>query len=107
MKKKIKVGNLNIGGDAPISIQSMCNTPTCDVKASVEQVRRLEEAGCEIIRLAVPDRESAEGFREIKRRARIPVVADIHFDYRMALAAMDAGADKIRINPGTSGPRII
>lgn len=103
MKKKIKVGNLNIGDDAPISIQSMCNTPTCDIKASVEQIRRLEEAGCEIIRLAVPDRKSAEGFREIKKCARIPVVADIHFDYRMALAAMDAGADKIRINPGNIG----
>ncbi len=103
MKKKIKVGNIYIGGDAPVSIQSMCNSATWDVKASVEQIRRLEEAGCEIIRLTVPDEKSVAGFRAIKRHARIPVVADIHFDYRMALAAIDAGADKIRINPGNIG----
>ena len=94
---------MNIGGGAPVSIQSMCNTRTSDVKASVEQIRRLEEAGCEIIRLTVPDIDAAEAFKEIKRAARIPVVADIHFDYRMAIAAMNAGADKIRINPGNIG----
>ena len=103
MKRKVKVGNIQIGGDAPVSIQSMCNTKTGDVKSSVEQIRRLEDAGCEIIRLTVPDEEAARGFAEIKKQARIPVVADIHFDYRMALAAMDAGADKIRINPGNIG----
>lgn len=103
MKKAVKVGNIQIGGDAPVSIQSMCNTKTSDVSASMEQIRRLEEAGCEIIRLTVPDEDAAEGFREIKRRTHIPVVADIHFDYRMAIAAMNAGADKIRINPGNIG----
>lgn len=94
---------MQIGGGAPVSIQSMCNTVTSDAKASIEQVRRLEEAGCEIVRLTVPDEESVLGFAEIKRAARIPVVADIHFDYRMALAAIEAGADKIRINPGNIG----
>lgn len=103
IKKRIRVGNVNIGGDAPVSIQSMCNRATWDVKACLEQVRKLEETGCEIIRLAVPDERSVVGFREIKRQARIPVVADIHFNYKMALAAMDAGADKIRINPGNIG----
>lgn len=103
MKKKVKAGNVQIGGGAPVSIQSMCNTVTSDAKASIEQVRRLEEAGCEIVRLTVPDEESVLGFAEIKRAARIPVVADIHFDYRMALAAIEAGADKIRINPGNIG----
>lgn len=102
-KKAIKVGDVTIGADAPVSIQSMCNTRTEDVKASVEQIRRLEEAGCEIIRLTVPNEEAALGFRQIKKQARIPVVADIHFDYRMAIAAIDAGADKIRINPGNIG----
>ncbi len=103
MKKKVRVGDIFIGGDAPVSIQSMCNTRTSDAQASIEQVRRLEEAGCEIIRLTVPDDDAVRGFREVKRHARIPVVADIHFDYRMAIAAMDAGADKIRINPGNIG----
>ena len=103
MKKKVTVGNVEIGGGAPVSIQSMCNTRTGDVKGSIEQIRRLEEAGCEIVRLTVPDEEAAAGFREIKKHVSIPVVADIHFDYRMAIAAMDAGADKIRINPGNIG----
>ncbi|MCQ2546018.1 MAG: flavodoxin-dependent (E)-4-hydroxy-3-methylbut-2-enyl-diphosphate synthase [Clostridia bacterium] len=103
MKKSVKAGNVQIGGGAPVSIQSMCNTKTSDAKASIEQVRKLEEAGCEIIRLTVPDEDAVLGFAEVKKAARIPVVADIHFDYRMALAAMDAGADKIRINPGNIG----
>ena len=103
MKKQVKVGDIYIGGGAPVSSQSMCNTRTSDAKASMAQVRRLEEAGCEIIRLTVPDQEAVEGFREVKRHARVPLVADIHFDYRMAIAAMDAGADKIRINPGNIG----
>lgn len=103
MKKSVKVGHKVIGGGAPVSIQSMCNTKTADVKGSLEQIRRLEEAGCEIIRLTVADMDSAAAFREIRRKARIPVVADIHFDYRLAIAAMDAGADKIRINPGNIG----
>lgn len=103
MKKKVTVGDVEIGGNAPVSIQSMCNTKTEDVKGSIEQIKRLEEAGCEIVRLTVPDEEAAAGFREIKKHVSIPVVADIHFDYRMAIAAMDAGADKIRINPGNIG----
>jgi len=103
MKKQVKAGNVYIGGGAPVSIQSMCNTKTADAAASIEQVKRLEEAGCEIVRLTVPDQDAVEGFREVKRHANIPVVADIHFDYRMAIAAMDAGADKIRINPGNIG----
>ena len=103
MKKQVKVGDIYIGGGAPVSIQSMCNTRTSDAKASIAQVKRLEEAGCEIVRLTVPDYDAVEGFREVKRHANIPVVADIHFDYRMAIAAMDAGADKIRINPGNIG----
>ena len=103
MKKQVKVGDIFIGGGAPVSIQSMCNTRTADVDASIAQIRRLEEAGCEIIRLTVPDMESAEAFGQIKRKAHIPVVADIHFDYRLAIAAIEAGADKIRINPGNVG----
>ncbi|MDO4868856.1 MAG: flavodoxin-dependent (E)-4-hydroxy-3-methylbut-2-enyl-diphosphate synthase [Bacillota bacterium] len=105
MKKSVKVGNVTIGGGAPVSIQSMCNTKTADVDASLEQIRRLEEAGCEIVRLTVPDLESAEALGRIKQKAHIPVVADIHFNYRLAIAAIDAGADKIRINPGNIGSR--
>lgn len=103
MKKKVTVGDIQIGGGAPVSIQSMCNTRTSDAKATLAQIRRLEEAGCEIIRLTVPDEDAVRGFREVKRKARVPLVADIHFDYRMAIAAMEAGADKIRINPGNIG----
>lgn len=103
MTKSVKVGNVQIGGGAPVSIQSMCNTRTADVKASLEQIRRLEDAGCEIIRLTVPDIESAKALKEIKMKSNIPVVADIHFDYKMAIASMEAGADKIRINPGNIG----
>ena len=103
MKKKVTVGDIQIGGGAPVSIQSMCNTRTSDAKATLAQIRRLEEAGCEIIRLTVPDEDAVRGFREVKRKARVPLVADIHFDYRMAIAAMEAGADKIRSNPGNIG----
>lgn len=103
MKKQVKVGNINIGGDAPVSIQSMCNTDTEDIEASVSQIRRLEEAGCEIARLTVPTPEAAEAFAVIRSKVDIPLVADIHFDYRLAIAAIDAGADKIRINPGNIG----
>ncbi len=105
MKRKVKVGNIQIGGGSPVSIQSMCNTRTDDVNASIEQIRRLEDAGCEIIRLTVPDEAAAKGFAQIKKQAKAPLVADIHFDYRMALAAMEAGADKIRINPGNIGSK--
>lgn len=101
--KKIRIGNVTVGGGSPIAIQSMTNTRTEDVKATVEQIRRLEEAGCEIIRCTVPTQEAAEALGEIKKQISIPLVADIHFDYKMAIAAMENGADKIRINPGNIG----
>ena len=101
--KVIKIGNKVIGGGNPIMIQSMTNTKTEDVKATVEQILRLERAGCEIIRCTVPTLEAAAAIREIKKQIHIPLVADIHFDYRMALAAIENGADKIRINPGNIG----
>ncbi|MBQ9016263.1 MAG: flavodoxin-dependent (E)-4-hydroxy-3-methylbut-2-enyl-diphosphate synthase [Firmicutes bacterium] len=103
MKRQVICGDVKIGGGAPISIQSMTNTKTADVPSTMRQIDALTEAGCEIIRLAVPDRDAAEALKEIKRRSRIPVVADIHFDYRLALASMEAGVDKIRINPGNIG----
>jgi len=101
--KAIKVGNAWVGGSHPITIQSMCNTKTEDIEATVAQILTLEKAGCEIIRVAVPTFEAAEAIREIKSRIHIPIVADIHFDYRLAIAAIEAGADKIRINPGNIG----
>ena len=101
--KTVHVGNKVIGGGNPILIQSMTNTRTEDVKATVEQIHHLEAAGCEIIRCTVPTLEAAQAIREIKKEISIPVVADIHFDYRMALAAIENGADKIRINPGNIG----
>ena len=101
--KVIQIGDLKIGGGNPIAIQSMTNTKTEDVKATVEQILRLERAGCEIIRCTVPTLEAAAAIREIKKQIHIPLVADIHFDYRMALAAIENGADKIRINPGNIG----
>ena len=103
MKKKIMCGDVPIGGGSPVSIQSMTNTRTSDVSAALEQIKRLEKAGCQIVRMAVPDMDAAEDFREIKRKANLPLVADIHFDYRLALKAIEAGADKIRINPGNIG----
>ena len=104
--RKIKVGNIAIGGDSPIAIQSMTNTTTADVAATLSQVRALEAAGCDIVRLAVPDIESAKTFRELRREGvGVPLVADIHFDYKIALAAIEAGADKIRINPGNIGTK--
>ena len=101
--KEISIGNIKIGGDNPVAIQSMTNTPTENVEATVEQIRRLEAAGCEIIRCAVPTMEAAEALGEIKKRIHIPLVADIHFDYRLAIASIENGADKIRINPGNIG----
>ncbi len=100
---KIKVGDIFIGGDSPISVQSMTNTDTRDVRATVEQIKRLEEEGCRIIRVAVPDSQSAEAVKEIKKAIKIPLVADIHFDYRLALECMRNGVDKIRLNPGNIG----
>lgn len=101
--KEIKVGTLTIGDNAPISIQSMTTTKTSDVQVTAAQIKELEKAGCEIIRVAVPDRESALAISEIKKKIKIPIVADIHFDWRLAIAAIEAGADKIRINPGNIG----
>ena len=101
--KVIKIGDRVIGGGNPILIQSMTNTKTEDVEATVAQILRLEEAGCEIIRCTVPTMEAALALKEIKKQIHIPLVADIHFDYRMAIAAMENGADKIRINPGNIG----
>ena len=101
--KVVKIGDRVIGGGNPILIQSMTNTRTEDVKATVEQIHRLTEAGCEIIRCTVPAKEAAEAIKEIKKQITIPLVADIHFDYKMAIAAMENGADKIRINPGNIG----
>ena len=97
------VGNVPVGGDAPISIQSMTNTRTQDVAATVKQINELAAAGCEIIRCAVPDMEAARAISEIKKQINIPLVADIHFDYRLDIAAIENGADKIRINPGNIG----
>ena len=99
----VKIGNVLIGGDNPIAIQSMCNTKTSDVDATVKQILELEAAGCEIIRVAVPDMKAAEAIAEIKKQIHIPLVADIHFDYRLALKAIESGVDKLRINPGNIG----
>lgn len=101
--KTITIGNREIGGGHPILIQSMCNTKTEDVKATVAQILELEKAGCDIIRVAVPTMEAAMALKEIKKAIHIPLVADIHFDYRLAIAAIECGADKIRINPGNIG----
>ena len=103
--RAVKVGDVVIGGDAPISVQSMTNTDTRDAKATIAQIRRLEEAGCEIVRMAVPDRQAAEALRDIRSAVAVPLVADIHFDYRLALLAIEAGIDKLRINPGNIGER--
>jgi (E)-4-hydroxy-3-methylbut-2-enyl-diphosphate synthase len=101
--KVIQIGDRKIGGGNPVLIQSMTNTKTEDVQTTVEQILALEKAGCEIIRCAVPTMEAAQALKEIRRQIHIPLVADIHFDYRLAIAAMENGADKIRINPGNIG----
>ena len=103
MTKQIMVGGVPVGGGAPISIQSMCNTKTEDIESTVAQILTLEQAGCDIIRVAVPTLEAARAIGAIKRQIHIPLVADIHFDWRLALEAAKAGADKIRINPGNIG----
>ena len=101
--RRISVGGVAVGGGAPISVQSMCSTKTDDVKATLEQIGRLYGAGCDIVRLAVPDGEAAAALEDICRESPLPVVADIHFDYKLALAAAKAGVSKIRINPGNIG----
>ena len=101
--KEVRIGNRVIGADHPILIQSMTNTKTENVADTVAQIQKLTAAGCDIIRCAVPTMEAAAALREIKKQIEIPLVADIHFDYRLAIAAMENGADKIRINPGNIG----
>ena len=101
--REVNIGGVKIGGDNPIAIQSMCNTDTRNVEETVKQIKELENAGCEIIRVAVPDMQAAEAIKDIKRQIDIPLVADIHFDYRLALKTIDGGIDKIRINPGNIG----
>ena len=103
MTRQIKVGGVTIGGGAPVVIQSMLNTKTTDVEASLEQIRKLHAAGCQVVRLAVPNMEGARGFAEIAKESPLPLVADIHFDYKLAIAAAEGGASKIRINPGNIG----
>ena len=105
MTRQIMVGNVPVGGGAPVSIQSMCNTKTDDVAATVDQIHALEAAGCEIVRVAVPDMAAAKAVGAIKSRIHIPLVADIHFDYRLALECAGQGVDKIRINPGNIGSK--
>lgn len=101
--RKIWVGNVAVGGDAPISVQSMTNTETCDVDATVAQIRRLEDAGADIVRVSVPSMDAAEAFGKIKQQVRVPLVADIHFDYQIALRVAELGVDCLRINPGNIG----
>ncbi len=101
--KKVSVGNTFIGCDSPITVQSMTNTDTRDIKSTIEQIRKLEDLGCDIIRIAIPDYSACEAIKEIKKSISIPVVADIHFDYKLAIQSIQNGADKIRINPGNIG----
>ena len=101
--REVKIGSLKIGGGHPVCIQSMCNTDTRDVEATVTQILALENAGCELVRVAVPDMAAADAIGEIKKKIHIPLVADIHFDYRLALRVMELGIDKVRINPGNIG----
>lgn len=103
--KELTIGNVKIGGDAPISVQSMCNTDTRDVKATLEQIKKLEDAGCEIIRLAVLNKDAAEAIKEIVKKSNIPVVSDIHFDYRLAIQCINNGVAALRLNPGNIGRR--
>jgi (E)-4-hydroxy-3-methylbut-2-enyl-diphosphate synthase len=109
MTRQVMVGKVPIGGGAPVVVQSMTNTPTSDVNRTIAQISRLEAAGCEIVRVAVPDRDAAQALPEIRKAIRIPLVADIHFDYRLALAAIEADVDKLRLNPGniTEEKRIV
>jgi (E)-4-hydroxy-3-methylbut-2-enyl-diphosphate synthase len=105
LSRQINIGGVKIGGGAPVVVQSMTSTPTQDVGATVKQIDRLRNAGCELVRLAVPDMKAASALKEIKSQAGIPIIADIHFDYRLALAAIENGADGLRLNPGNIGGR--
>ena len=103
LTKEVNINGLMMGGNNPVIIQSMCNTDTRDVDATVKQILALEEAGCELVRVAIPDMVAADAVGEIKKCIHIPLVADIHFDYRLALRVMELGIDKVRINPGNIG----
>ncbi|MCQ2548174.1 MAG: flavodoxin-dependent (E)-4-hydroxy-3-methylbut-2-enyl-diphosphate synthase, partial [Clostridia bacterium] len=103
MRKTVNVGGVLIGGNNPVSIQSMTNVDSHDLKALTEQIYKLEDAGCEIIRIAAPDMDAVKVVGQVKKKVHIPVVADIHFDYRLAIASIEAGVDKVRINPGNIG----
>ncbi|MBI3805836.1 MAG: flavodoxin-dependent (E)-4-hydroxy-3-methylbut-2-enyl-diphosphate synthase [Nitrospirae bacterium] len=103
--RQISVGSVKIGGEAPVVVQSMTTSDTRNIAATVEEIRRLEEAGCEIVRVAVPERESAEALPKIRSQIHIPLIADVHFDYHLAMAALDAGVDGLRLNPGNIGSR--
>lgn len=103
VSKQIQIGDVKIGGDAPISVQSMCNTDTRDVAATVKQIKELQAAGCELIRLAVLNKDAAAAIKEIKKQVEIPVIADIHFDYRLAVQCIENGIDALRLNPGNIG----
>lgn len=103
--RELKIGNVKVGGDAPVTVQSMTNTDTSDVGATVAQIKALQDAGCEIVRVAVPDMQSAEAVGDIKRQISIPLVADIHFDWRLAIKSLEGGVDCLRINPGNIGDR--
>ena len=105
ISNQIKIGDVKIGGGAPIVVQSMANTDTRDVMSTIRQIKELEEYGCEIIRVAVPDMEAAQALKKIKKGIKIPLIADIHFDYRLALAALESGVDGFRLNPGNIGDR--
>jgi (E)-4-hydroxy-3-methylbut-2-enyl-diphosphate synthase len=105
ISKQLRIGKVTVGGDAPIVVQSMTKTDTRDVPATVNQIKELEDCGCEIVRVAVPDKEAAESLATIKKRVSSPVIADIHFDYRLALAALQAGVDGLRLNPGNIGDK--
>jgi (E)-4-hydroxy-3-methylbut-2-enyl-diphosphate synthase len=105
ISKQIQLGGVKIGGGAPVVVQSMANTDTRDVKSTVRQIKQLEQYGCEIIRVAVPDMQAAAAIKDIKKGIKIPLIADIHFDYRLALAALDSGVDGFRLNPGNIGDR--
>ena len=101
--RQLRIGKVTVGGDAPIAVQSMTKTDTRDVHTTVDQIKELEDCGCEIVRLAVPDREAADSLAAIKKRVSLPIISDIHFDYRLALGALKAGADGLRLNPGNIG----
>lgn len=105
MSRQIQIGRVPVGGGAPLVIQSMCNTKTADTAATLAQIRQLAQAGCQVVRVAVPDFEAAEAIRTLKQGSPVPLVADIHFDYRLALEAVRNGIDKVRINPGNIGER--